>query len=159
MDYMNDFAQAVNYIASAIDMTTKNTSTSARQISELNRLGMNNNGHGRGRGGGRSARGRGRGRDSHGGRGWGTINDASGIDSLGSKSYSPLEWQNLSTAQHQEVYRQRKRLETARTVAAVITESVTTGNGDDASQLLHPRGLWTIRWTIKLKREQESRHH
>jgi hypothetical protein len=66
---MNDFAQAVNYIASAIDMTTKNTSTLARQISELNCLGMNNNGHGRGRGGGRSARGRGRGRDSHGGRG------------------------------------------------------------------------------------------
>jgi hypothetical protein len=77
MSFMNDFAQMVNYIASAIDMTTKNASTTARQISELNRSGINNNGHGRGRGresgGNLNNRGRGRGqghgRNSNGGRG------------------------------------------------------------------------------------------
>ncbi len=47
---MNDFPQAVNYIASAIDMITKNTSTSAQQISELNRSGYRGCGRGRGRG-------------------------------------------------------------------------------------------------------------
>jgi hypothetical protein len=37
MVFMNDFTQTVNYIANAIDMTAKNTSTTARQISEYTR--------------------------------------------------------------------------------------------------------------------------
>jgi hypothetical protein len=44
--FMNDFPQTVNYIASAIDMTTKNSSTMARQISELTRSGTQNSGRG-----------------------------------------------------------------------------------------------------------------
>jgi hypothetical protein len=48
--YMNDFTKSVNYIATAIDMATKNTSTVTRQISELNRSQNQNNGRGRGRG-------------------------------------------------------------------------------------------------------------
>jgi hypothetical protein len=52
---MNDFSQAINYIASAIDMVTKNTHmTTARQISDMNSFRNN-----RGRGRGRSERGRG----------------------------------------------------------------------------------------------------
>jgi len=50
MTFMNDFPQAVNYIASAIDLTTKNSSTLARQISKLNHSGYQNKSHGRGRG-------------------------------------------------------------------------------------------------------------
>jgi len=45
---MNDFHEMVNYVASAIDTTTKNTSTTARQISELNRSNNHNSGRGRG---------------------------------------------------------------------------------------------------------------
>ena len=78
------------------------------------------------------------GRDSRGGTGQGTSDDASGINSLGCKSYSPQEWQNLSAAQRQEVYRQWERLATARTVAEVITESLNTGNGDDISAITTP---------------------
>jgi hypothetical protein len=36
--YMNNFAQAVNYLASAIDMVTKNLSTSSQQISNHKHL-------------------------------------------------------------------------------------------------------------------------
>ena len=46
--FMNDFHEMVNYVASAIDTTTKNTSTTARQISELNRSNNHNSGRGRG---------------------------------------------------------------------------------------------------------------
>jgi hypothetical protein len=122
--FMNDFSQAVNYIASAIDMTTKNSSTTARQISELTRSGIHNSGRGRGRGrGGRNSRGRGRGRGGRNqdtGRGRGRSSD----ESIGSRTYSPQERQNLSSSQCQEVYRQRERLATAQTVAAVISESI-----------------------------------
>jgi hypothetical protein len=64
MTYMDDFTQAVNYIASVIDMTTKNTSTTACLISKLNHSGNISNSRGRrkGRGGGRNSNGRGRGR-------------------------------------------------------------------------------------------------
>jgi hypothetical protein len=136
--YMNDFHAMVNYVASAIDMTTKNTSTTARQISELNRSTHQHNGrgHGRGRGRGgrgRGGRGRGRGRSS-GGRGRG---DSSTI--AGNRSYSAKEWQNLSYAQKQEVYKQRERLATARTVAALLTNTQSQGqNSDEVSAITTP---------------------
>jgi hypothetical protein len=61
MTFMNDFMQTVNYIASAIDMTSKNTSTTAHQITRLNHSGSQNNGCGcgRGRDGGRNINSRG----------------------------------------------------------------------------------------------------
>jgi hypothetical protein len=52
-------------------------------------------------------------------------------NSLGPRTYSPLEWENLTLAQHQEIYRQRRHLATARTMAAVITESLNWNQGDD----------------------------
>ncbi len=45
--FMNNFAQTINYMASAIDMITKNNPNNPRQISELNR---NNPGRGNNRG-------------------------------------------------------------------------------------------------------------
>jgi hypothetical protein len=54
--FMNDFSQAVNYILSAIDLTTKNATTTARQISDLNAGGRQQGGRDTERGG----RGRGR---------------------------------------------------------------------------------------------------
>jgi hypothetical protein len=45
--FMNNFAQTINYMASAIDMITKNNPSSTRQISELNR---HNSGRMNGRG-------------------------------------------------------------------------------------------------------------
>jgi len=45
--FMNNFAQTINYMASAIDMITKNNPNIPRQISELNR---NNSGRGNNRG-------------------------------------------------------------------------------------------------------------
>jgi len=138
MVFMNDFAQTVNYIASAIDMTAQNTSTTARQISEYTRN-QNHNGNtrgvfrgGRGRGRGRGRGGRGRGHGRHGNR-----DDAS----LGSRNYTPQEWQNLTAAEQREVYRQRDRLATARTIAAAITESLsnaTNNNQDDVSAITNP---------------------
>jgi len=98
MTYMNDFMQAVNDIASAIDMTTKNTSTVARQISEQNRSNMqfNDRGRGRGRNGGRNynTRGRGRGR-GRGNGGWGRESDNNSLTTQGTRSYSAQEWQNM----------------------------------------------------------------
>ncbi len=130
--YMNDFHEMVNYVASAIDMTTKNTSTSARQISELNRSNNQSNGHGHGRGGRGKGRGRGRGRGSSRGRSKGRGNDNLTVV-FRTKSYTAEEWQNLSYGQKQEVYRQRERLATARTVAAMLSENHSNGNSDDVS--------------------------
>jgi hypothetical protein len=45
--YMNDFSQTVNYISTAIDLITKNSSNSARQISNM----MTGRGRGQNRGG------------------------------------------------------------------------------------------------------------
>jgi hypothetical protein len=111
MIFMSSFIQAVNYIASAIDMTTKNSSTTARQISELNCSGSSNSGRGRGRGrdSGCNAynrghsRGQGRGRNAYGGRGRNS-QDNNSLTSLGSRRYNPQEWQALSSHQKQEVY-------------------------------------------------------
>ena len=135
--FMNNFAQTINYMASAIDMITKNNPNNPRQISELNRnnpgrgnnrgrsyrgrgrsqLGHHNNQNETGRG--RGARGRGRGRD-------GQFNDNRPL----TRAYSREEWQNLSQAQRNRVYRERERIETARTVAAMLRE-----DADDVSAL------------------------
>ena len=136
---MNDFHEMVNYVASAIDMTTKNTSTAARQISELNRSNISNGSRGRGRGrgrgglGGRGRGGRGRSRGRGGGRG---RSDSSTTSST--RSYSAEEWQNLSYSQKQEVYRQRECLATARTVAALLTEQNQNQANDKVSTITTP---------------------
>jgi hypothetical protein len=136
---MNDFLQAVNYVAAAFDLITKNFSTSARQISELNHLWHHNGvrGHGRGRYSGRNARGRGcgRGRQRSGGR-----NSNNNNNDTGSRSYSQQEWKNFTSAQRQEIYRQRERLATARTVASVLTEALTPNQGDDVSAITTKTG-------------------
>ncbi len=94
MTYMNDFTQAVNYIASAINMMTNNTSTVARQISEQNRSNMqyNDRGRGRGRNGGRNLNARGRGRRR--GRGRGRGNGGRGRDSDNSSLFN-LAWYEI----------------------------------------------------------------
>jgi hypothetical protein len=63
------------------------------------------------------------------------------LTSLGTRSFSAQEWQNMTSAQRQEVYRQRDRLAMARTVAAVINESLGSaaqGQGDDISAIISP---------------------
>jgi len=114
--FMNNFAQAINYTVSAIDMISKNTPSTMRQIAEATRhfTGRNNNrGRGsRGRGGrnhygqqnanntrrGRGQGGRGRGRE-------GQLNDDRPI----TRGYSREEWQNLFQAKRNRVYRERER--------------------------------------------------
>lgn len=126
--FMNDFAQTINYMASAIDMITKNTSTSSRQISET-KSSVTNSGRGsQGRGGRGHGRGRGRGR-GRGGRGRGNSNNQSSNNSTSTndsrsitRGYSREEWQSLSQQQKNKIYRERERLETARTVAALLRE-------------------------------------
>jgi hypothetical protein len=142
--YMNDFSLMINYFATALDMIKKNDST-IRQISELQtstrggRGGRNQGqgfrggsrgGYGRGgrgrhndyQGGGRNQRGRGRGR----GHGRYDPNDQSIA-----RGYSREDWQNLSQADGNRIYRARDRLETARTVAAMLTNS-NEGSGSAA---------------------------
>jgi hypothetical protein len=111
--FMNNFAQTINYMASAIDMITKNNPNNPRQISELSR---NNSGRGNNRG--RSYRGRGRSQVGHhnnqnetgrgrGARGRGRGRDGQFNDNLPlTRAYSPEEWQNLSQAQRNRVYRE-----------------------------------------------------
>ncbi len=78
--FMNDSPQAVNYIASAIDMMTKNTSsTTACQISEVN------SGRHQFHQGGNYGRG---GRNHH------HVNESTSENVT--RSYSIEEWQNLS---------------------------------------------------------------
>ena len=119
--FMNSFPQAINYIASAIDLITKNTSTTARQIADMHRNEARGRGRGRGRSPGRDGRGRGgRGR----GRGRGRNSQGRGPhnqDNL-TRSYSSEEWQNLTAAQRSQIYRERERLQTARTIATVLQE-------------------------------------
>jgi hypothetical protein len=137
--YMNDFHAIVNYVASAIDMTTKNTSTSARQISELNRSNGQNGGHGHGRGGRGKGCGRGRGK----GRGNRNKNNDNSNVVSGNKSYTADEWSNLSYAQKQEVYRQRERLATARTVAVILLENQSQqGQSDEVSTITTPTVMY-----------------
>jgi hypothetical protein len=42
--YMNDFSQAINYITSAIDLVSRNTTSPTRQVSNVNSSGNNNRG-------------------------------------------------------------------------------------------------------------------
>jgi hypothetical protein len=140
--FLNDFAQAINYISSAIDLTTKNTTTNARQISDYHRNMAQNTtqggrGQGRGRGGyqGRQARGFGHGRGRGRGRGRGHENSITVEDNrLITRGYSNEEWQSLSTAQRNRIYRERDRLETARTVAAMVSEQITASGNDNGAQ-------------------------
>jgi hypothetical protein len=152
--YMNDFSLMINYCATAIDMIKKNDS-STRQISDVqsgsykggqgNRGGRNNNrggrgGYGRGgRGyqqqnsnsnpgrGGREGRGRGRGR----GHGRNDPND----QSIG-RGYSRDDWNNLSQADKNRIYRARDRMETARTVAALLRDQTAESHADDVSTMV-----------------------
>jgi hypothetical protein len=84
------------------DMTTKNTSTAAHQISEQNCSNMqfNDRGPWRGRNGGRNynARSRGRGRGL-GNSGRGRESDNNSLTLEGTRSYSAQEWQNMMSAQ------------------------------------------------------------
>jgi hypothetical protein len=133
--YMNDFHAMVNYVVSAIDMTTKNTSLSAQQISELNPSNGQNGGRGHGRGGCGKGRGRGRGR----GRGNRNRNNDNSTVVSGNKSYTADEWPNLSYAQKQEVYRQRERLAMARTGSVILTENQSQqGQSDEVSAITTP---------------------
>jgi hypothetical protein len=139
---MNDFPQAINYIASAIDLMTKNTTgTTARQIADMhssNNRARGGNGPSRGRGRGDQRGGRGRGR-GHSGRGRGRSggrtqeNDTENV----TRSYSAEERQNLLAAQRSRVYRERERLNTARTIAAVLREQHDSINApsDDVSTI------------------------
>jgi hypothetical protein len=104
--FMNNFSQAVNYMASAIDMVMRNASSSARQIANMNRN-ENGNHHsqnqarGRGRGhcrGSNQGRGRGRGRFGRGqGRGQGSVvtswSNGSNNGRTQTRGYSHQEWQ------------------------------------------------------------------
>lgn len=136
---MNNFAQAVNYLASAIDMVTKNLSTSSQQISNsqtskgqhsgFNRGGGQNQGQherGCGRGGryhrgGRRDRSRGRGR-GRGCDGNGSQSDQPGQNRSLTRGYSHEEWQSMSQSQRNRIYREKECVETARTVAAMLRE-------------------------------------
>jgi hypothetical protein len=51
------------------------------------------------------------------------------------RSYSQEEWQNLTSAYKQEIYRQQESLATARTVVAEINETLTASQTDDVSAI------------------------
>jgi len=149
--YMNDFHQAANFCASAIDMVTKNSS-SQRQISNMNTVnGRSNRGRASGRRGAHrggyigSGHGRNPNENTRGGRGyrgrsrgwgrgrWNENNHETNDQSI-SRNYSREEWQNLSQPERNRIYCARNRLETARTMAAMIREQNDNGN-DDISTL------------------------
>jgi len=133
--YMNDFPQTVNYIASAIDLITKNNSSSARQLANVTT--GRGRGRGQGRGRGRSTRGRGQGRGRSGQQ---TVPGSSDSVHAGQsmtqsgRSYTPQEWQNLTAAQKRQIYRERECFETARTVTALLRDNEQNG-ADDVSAL------------------------
>jgi len=146
--YMNDFLHAVNFCASAIALLIKNTSDH-RQISDLN-YNVNRGRRGRGSGrrdayrggyagrrgghnndivqGGRNFQGRGRGRAR------GRDQGGRGEDQSISRGYSAEDWQNMSQADRNRVYRARDRLETARTVAALLCDQP-DNDPDDLSSI------------------------
>jgi len=131
-EFMNSFSQAINYIASAIDMISKNTAgSSTRQISEYStNEGQNNRGRARGGRNGRGARGgRGRGRNNS-NNSQGSSPTASANNRPITRGYSREEWQNLSQSERNRIYRARERLETARTIAAMI-------RGEDNANATH----------------------
>jgi hypothetical protein len=123
--FMNNFAQTINYMASAIDMITRNTPGGTRQISDIHRgNNFNNNrgngqqgraGRGRGRnqnarntnrgGHGRGQQGRGRGRDSDTQSSW---SNHSGQNRSQRISCTQEEWQNMSYQERNHVMRERE---------------------------------------------------
>jgi hypothetical protein len=139
--FMNSFPQTINYIASAIDMVTNNSSHSSRQIAGVNTGGRGGGARGRGRGNnggrhgrGRGSRGRGRGRSNY-IQGDQTTQNSTDNRPL-TRGYSREEWQNLSQAEKNRIFRARERLETARTVAAMLRDE--NGGQDDLSALTGP---------------------
>ncbi len=130
-----------NYIASAIDMVTNNSSHSSRQIAGVSTGGCGGGARGRGRGNnggrhgrGRGSRGRGRGRSNY-IQGDQTTQNSTDNRPL-SRGYSREEWQNLSQAEKNRIFRARERLEMARTVAAMLRDE--NGGQDDLSALTGP---------------------
>jgi hypothetical protein len=132
--FMNDISLAINYIASAIDLTIKNANQSNQQISDMprgrghfNRGGRGNGGQGRSnQGRGENQRGHGRGRSrGRGGRyvSWYNNDNSNQNENQSlSRSYTREEWTNVACVERNRVYRARVCLETARTVAAILRE-------------------------------------
>jgi hypothetical protein len=124
----------VNYIATAIDLITKNNSSSSRQIPNMQTgrgrgHNANSGGRGRGRGRGRGGRGRGRSNNQEQGSNAPSNNDAGRANQSG-RSYSTQEWQNLTVAQQRQIYRENEWHATARAVAAMIRETDNQGSDD-----------------------------
>jgi hypothetical protein len=150
---LNDFSQAINYIASAIDMVTKNSgAVTSRQISELNtaRAEGGRGTYGRWQNRGRSERGRGffRGWGGHyintrntfrGGRGRDVgSRDGNGDNRSLTRSYTPEEWSQLTPSQRSRIYRERERMQTVRAIVSVIREEGLTRSQaitDDVSMI------------------------
>jgi len=134
--FMNNFAQTINYVASAINMILTNI-PSSRQISEINTERSSGRGRGRGGRGGQNGRGRGgRGRRRNNNSDQSTATTAGSDTRPLTRGYSREEWQNLSRSEKHKIYRARERLETARTVAAMLREdSNNRGQNDDISTI------------------------
>jgi hypothetical protein len=151
--YMNNFAMMIIYCATAINMIKRNDSSS-RQISKV-QMQNNRGGRGgrnqRGRRGGHGRGGRGyqgnncdpnyrnsnvdRGNHGRGGRGGrGHQNDPN--DQPIARGYSRDDWANLSQADRNRVYRERDRMETARTVASFLQQNQAANNNDDLSTMV-----------------------
>jgi hypothetical protein len=149
--FMNSFSQTINYIATAIDMIGKNSSITSRKISDMN---SNQGGRGsrsRGRGGRNARGGRGRGRNNNNNQqnaqNAQSAQSTSGKTSNLTRGYSRQEWQSLSQSEKNKIYRARERLETARTVAAMLRNDATShGNIDDLSTITGtvPQGIQTV---------------
>jgi hypothetical protein len=102
--FMNSFSQAINYIASAIDMISKNTAgSSTRQISEYStNQGQNNRDRARGGRNGHGARGgRGRGRNNS-NNSQGSSSAASANNRPITRGYSREEWQTYHNQRETE---------------------------------------------------------
>jgi hypothetical protein len=140
--FMNSFAQTINYMENAIDLTTRNSTSSTRQVAQVTTHGNQNSENATNRGRGRRGRG---GRGHHGsGRGRGRSynhqgnqnqgQDANSNQSLSTRGYSHEEWQNLTQSKRNRIYRERERLATARTVSALLREDA-TATQDDVSAI------------------------
>lgn len=140
---MNSFTQMINYVASAIDLIGKNSTSSTRQIAEYHSgrggRGRNNN-RGGTRGGGRFGR-NGRGRGRHNNRtdqssAASTANANTNTDNRPiTRGYSRQEWLGMTQAQRNRVSHERERLETVRAVAAVMRDELTNNANDDLSTI------------------------
>jgi len=148
--YMNNFAQAINYMASAIDMISKNSLGGTGQISDVNshhgNQGRGNNGQGRGghgrqgrRNNNRGGRGRGNGRGCGRQHGRGNNPDYNSQDGASIRGYSREEWQNMPCNQRNQIIREGERMATARAVASMLRDEYGSGgNADDISTITTP---------------------